>query len=63
MWPGAEMNVDAGRRNDAVKHGKARIHRLVRVPDAAFAELCTETDRTTTRPSLMRPPFDRPVYR
>ena len=63
MWPGAEVNVDAGRRHDAVKAWQSRIHMTVRAPDAAFAELCTKTNRTTTRPSLMRPPFDGPVYR
>ena len=41
MWPGAEVNVDAGHRRDAVN-------------------VCQS--RTTTRPSLMRSPFDRPVY-
>ena len=50
MWPGAEVNVDAGRRRDAVKAWQSLNSRSVRAPDAAFAGLCTETDRTTMRP-------------
>ena len=63
MWPGAEVNVDAGRRRDAVKAWQSLNSQAGPSPDAAFAELYTETDRTIAQPSLMRPSFDRPVYR
>ena len=36
MWPGFEANVGSGRWHD-----KVCIHRVVQVPDEAFAELRT----------------------
>ena len=61
MWPGAEVNVDAGRQRDAVKAWQS-LNSQVGPKFRMRPNYARKLTEPPLRLSLMRPPFDRPVY-